>query len=125
MALTFLTRSGYVVVEDGAVRLAPKGRSAQEGYDRLHAEVEQARFGAGDVRRLRSSLQRVLADPGFAQGLEPHSGGWRAEQALHRAHERSARGPDRAAAPLSDGAAPRRLARRQLTPGRPPPAHLA
>ena len=80
MALTFLTRSGYVVVDDGVVRLTPKGRSAQKGYDRLHAEVEQARFRAGDVRRLRSSLQRVLADPGFAQGLAPHSGGWRASK---------------------------------------------
>jgi DNA-binding MarR family transcriptional regulator len=85
MALTFLAKSGYVVVEADAARtklarLTPKGRKVQEAYDRLHAETEdgwEIRFGADDVRRLPSSLERLLDDAGLSRGLEPHPGGWR------------------------------------------------
>jgi len=90
MALTFLAKTGYVVVEADSVgtkrvRLTPKGREAQESSHRLHLEVEdswETRFGADDVRRLRASLQLLLdqrdgARSRLARGLQPHAGGWR------------------------------------------------
>jgi DNA-binding MarR family transcriptional regulator len=90
MALTFLAKTGYVVVEvDHAgtkrVRLTPKGREAQERSRLLHHDVEgrwEARFGADDVRRLRASLHGVLDQRDgeharLSRGLQPHAGGWR------------------------------------------------
>jgi DNA-binding MarR family transcriptional regulator len=85
MALTFLAKTGWIVVEDKLVRLTPKGRAAQEGSRRLHADVEggwETRFGAQDLRRLRASLHGVLDRRDgehalLARGLHPHPGGWR------------------------------------------------
>jgi len=86
MALTFLAKTGYVVLEGATAatkvaRLSPKGQELQKASGRLHANVDEqwrARFGADDVRRLRFSLQRVLEHADLARGLEPHPGGWRA-----------------------------------------------
>ena len=86
MALTFLAKTGHVVLEGGTAatkvaRLSPKGRALQKACGRLHASVDgrwRSRFGADDVGRLRSSLDRVLEHGDFARGLEPHPGGWRA-----------------------------------------------
>jgi hypothetical protein len=81
MALTFLTKSGYVTVEEKQVRLTPSGRAAQKASARRHRDVEEQwveRYGAGDIGRLRAALQRVLDDPRLADGLRPHPDGWRA-----------------------------------------------
>ena len=88
MALKLLTKSGYVVVETKVVRLTPKGREAQEAARVLHAEVEKrwrARFGAAEVRRLRTALDGVLDQREgerlrLSLGLEPHPDGWRASK---------------------------------------------
>jgi DNA-binding transcriptional ArsR family regulator len=81
MALTFLTKNGYVTVEERRVRLTPRGREAREALRRRHGEVQNqwvARFGADDVRRLRTALERVLDDPQLPEGLRPRPDGWRA-----------------------------------------------
>jgi hypothetical protein len=88
MALTFLAKGGHVVLEGAtaatkAARLSPKGRELQKACGQLHANVEErlrGRFGAAEVRRLRSSLERVLEHPDLARGLEPQPGGWRASR---------------------------------------------
>jgi len=86
MALKYLAKTGNVVVEAKAARLTPKGLVAQEAARALHAELEQrwkARFGAAEVRRLRTALAGVLDQrdgqrPRLSLGLEPHPDGWRA-----------------------------------------------
>jgi len=88
MALTFLAKTAYVIVEAKQVRLTPKGREAQESSGRLHHEVEnrwETRFGADDVRRLRASLRGLLDQRDgqhsrLSRGLQPHAGGWRASK---------------------------------------------
>jgi DNA-binding MarR family transcriptional regulator len=89
MALTFLTKSGYVTVDGTTaatkrVRLTAKGRKEQAGQNRLHAEVEKGlgkRFGAEEIRRLRSLLQRLVDErEAFSRGLEPYPEGWRASK---------------------------------------------
>jgi DNA-binding MarR family transcriptional regulator len=89
MALTFLAKNGYVAVEGTTaatkrVRLTPKGRKAQVDHERLHGEVEKSwvkRFGAEDIRRLRSSLQRLVDQrEALSRGLEPYPDGWRASK---------------------------------------------
>ena len=91
MALTFLVRSGYVVV-DGAsaasklARLTSEGRAARDACVSHHAALESgwnARFGVEALRRLRSSLELVFerregARTLLSLGLEPSAGGWRA-----------------------------------------------
>jgi DNA-binding MarR family transcriptional regulator len=90
MALTFLAKTGYVVVEADPVgtkrvRLTPTGREAQESSRRLHHEVEnrwEVRFGADGVGRLRASLHGLLDQRDgeharLSRGLKPHAGGWR------------------------------------------------
>lgn len=91
MALTFLVRSGNVVV-DGATsatklaRLTSEGRAAHDACGSLHAELESgwdARFGADALRRLRSSLELLLERREgprtlLSLGLEPYATGWRA-----------------------------------------------
>jgi hypothetical protein len=94
MALTFLAKTAYVVVEGASAgtrsaRLSPTGREVQRDYDRLHAEVAaqwETRFGAETVERLQSSLGRLLEQRDgkharLARGLEPYDGGWRASDA--------------------------------------------
>lgn len=78
MALTFLGKNAYVVVEDKKlVRLTSKGRGAQERTDALHAEVEEHY----DFDLLHASLERLLAQRDqLSRGLEPHTGGWRASK---------------------------------------------
>jgi hypothetical protein len=80
MALTYLTKNGYVAVHEKVARLTPKGREAHDRLRRLHAAVEKrwvARFGADHVDRLRLALQRVRDDPCLSNALEPHPDGWR------------------------------------------------
>jgi hypothetical protein len=89
MALTLLAKAGHVVLDGTTAatrvaRLSPQGSALQRGSWRLHAHVEEqwrSRFGADDVLRLRSSLERILGHPDLARGLEPHAGGWRASGA--------------------------------------------
>jgi hypothetical protein len=93
MALTYLTKTGYVVVEGATAatkqaRLTAEGREAQETLPGVHVAVEddwRARLGPDEVSRLRSALASVLeqrdADgPRLARGLHPHPGGWRASK---------------------------------------------
>jgi hypothetical protein len=85
MALTFLAKTSHVVVVGATAatkiaRLSPNGRDLQKACGPLHASIEERlreRFGADPVRRLRSSLERVLEHADLARGLEPHPGGWR------------------------------------------------
>ncbi len=102
MALTFLTKAGYVVT-DGATaatklaRLTPEGRVAQERAPRLHADLEarwESRFGADALHRLRTSLVRVLEQRvGLARGLEPYPEGWRASKPYREQTEALLRDP--------------------------------
>jgi DNA-binding MarR family transcriptional regulator len=93
MALTYLAKTGYVVVEPDPtvartklVRLTREGREAQKAARRLHADLGrawEARFGAGPIRRLRTVLQRLLEQRDGERarvgiGMQPHPGGWRA-----------------------------------------------
>ena len=78
MALTFLTKTGFVAVEGTSAatklaRLTPKGKKLQSTLARLHADVAKR----WETRRLRSALERVLEHADLARGLEPHPGGWR------------------------------------------------
>jgi hypothetical protein len=101
MALTFLTKNGYVAVEEKQVRLTPSGRAAQKSSARRHREVAEQwleRFGAGAVDRLRSTLRRVLDDARLADGLRPHPDGWRATE-RYRAHTEAMLADPRAALP--------------------------
>jgi hypothetical protein len=82
MALTFLAKNGYLVVEGASAatkvaRLTRRGREVQERSHRLHSEVENRRATA----QLRGSLQHVLAKQSqLSQGLRPHPDGWRARK---------------------------------------------
>lgn len=81
MALTFLTKNGYMTVTGKQVRLTPSGREAQQALAARHRELEEQwveRFGVGEIGRLRAALRRVLDDPRLAVGLRPHPDGWRA-----------------------------------------------
>ena len=89
MALTVLTKNGYATVEGTTaatkrVRLTAKGRKVQAGQEELHARVEKAwtrRFGADEVRRLRSLLQGLVDQrDALSRGLEPYPDGWRASK---------------------------------------------
>ena len=86
MALTVLAKTGHVALEGvtaatKVARLTPTGRRFQKACGQLHPDIEKRwrqRFGADDVRRLRSALERVLEHADLARGLQPHPGGWRA-----------------------------------------------
>jgi hypothetical protein len=93
LSVAFLERHGRVVVEPDPTasraklaRLTPRGREDQDTYSRLLGVVEerwQARFGAGDVERLRESLEGLVdqsegGKPRYPQGLVPYPDGWRA-----------------------------------------------
>jgi hypothetical protein len=91
MALKFLAKAGYVVVEGASAstslaRLTPKGLDVQRHSRRLHAELEdrwKARFGQAEVRRLKASLLSLLdrregRHALLSRGLEPYPDGWRA-----------------------------------------------
>ena len=93
MALTFLKRNGYVVVEPDSAyarakvaRLTPKGRKARDAAPAQHAAAERiwkARFGRDNARRLRSATRALLDQreggrSRLALGLEPYPDGWRA-----------------------------------------------
>jgi DNA-binding MarR family transcriptional regulator len=89
MALTFLVKTGYVVVEGATAatkvaRLTPQGREVQEHAPGVHAAIEgswKKRFGTDELRRLRAALEGVLAQRvELSRGLEPHPGGWRASK---------------------------------------------
>ena len=79
MALSFLVKTGYVVVETKVARLTTKGLEARKRSRPLHDEVERGweqRFGDDALRGLRASLEG-LAGQRLAEGLRPHPGGWR------------------------------------------------
>jgi DNA-binding MarR family transcriptional regulator len=83
VALGFLRKKGFVVVESGSVkiaRLTPKGLEAQNAYRRLLGIVEerwQAHFSKDSIRTLRELLEGMVGEPLF-RGLEPYADGWRA-----------------------------------------------
>jgi hypothetical protein len=79
----------YVVVEPDptasrgkVVRLAPRGLKARQAYHRLVGEIEkrwERRFGKGNIRRLRESLQGLCHQRGgdrslLSEGLIPPQG---------------------------------------------------
>lgn len=92
MALTFLVKRGYAVVEPESpgtrtkvVRLTLQGQDAKESYYKVVSAVEQrwaARFGENVIGTLRDSLQRLVGEPTkrsrLFEGLEPYPDGWRA-----------------------------------------------
>jgi hypothetical protein len=91
MALTFLTKTGYVAVagtsaREKRARLTAKGGAAQQGLPGLHVAIEEdwrKRFGPDDVGRLRSALQSLLEQRDgdglrLSRGLHPDPRGWRA-----------------------------------------------
>lgn len=93
VCLGFLEKGRYIVVESDAaasrgkaVRLTPKGRTAQDAYHQLIAEIEdrwQARFGEDRIRNLRESLEPLVGEPTadlspLFSGLQPYPEGWRA-----------------------------------------------
>lgn len=92
MALGFLGKRGYVVVEPApdagrgqAVRLTAKGREAREDYWERVDEIERRwrpRFGGETLSQLRTSLERLVGEPTAAsplmEGLKPFPDGWRA-----------------------------------------------
>jgi DNA-binding MarR family transcriptional regulator len=93
MALTFLTKSGYVAVEGTSAttkraQLTAQGRATQQGLHGHHIAVEdhwRTRFGAEHVDRLRSVLQSLLEQRDgdglrLSRGLHPHPDGWRASK---------------------------------------------
>ena len=83
MALTFLAKTPYVVVEGTTAatklaRLTPAGAELLRGYTALHREVEAGWLGAGVSERLRSSLEHLLEQRAhLSRGLEPPAGAWR------------------------------------------------
>ena len=80
VALNALAKSGHATATGKLVRLTAQGRAVQERAPAVHAEVEsgwKARFGAGDVRRLRTVVVSLAGHRRLAEGLRPHSGGWR------------------------------------------------
>jgi DNA-binding MarR family transcriptional regulator len=93
VALSFLAKQRYIVLEPDPtaaraklVRLTPKGRLAQDAYRQGLSVIEdrwQARFGQGDISKLRESLEALVGAPNaelspLFLGLEPHPSGWRA-----------------------------------------------
>jgi DNA-binding MarR family transcriptional regulator len=92
-SLTWLDRSGYVVVgpdpaagRGKAARLTAKGRQAQDAFDEELAVVERrwaTRLGATAVAELRAALDPLVggtpsAPSRLAPGLEAYPEGWRA-----------------------------------------------
>lgn len=93
MALRFLTKHGYAVVQPesagGRVKLivlTPKGRDARDRYPQLVRAIEerwQARFGKETISALRASLDgldgyAIAREAPIFRGLEPYPDGWRA-----------------------------------------------
>ena len=75
MAMGILQKKGVAVMEPDPAgsrtkiaRLTPKGRKAQEAYQRLLGIIEerwQGRFGEENIRALRESLERWPANRGW------------------------------------------------------------
>jgi len=86
IALRSLGRAGYISLEGSSAatrqaRLTAKGGKARARMPHLHAEVEtawDARFGADEVRSVRTALGSILEHTSLAEGLRPHDDGWRA-----------------------------------------------
>lgn len=78
MALTWLTKNGYVEVEAKRARLTARGR---ESLARLAARHDEVEAGLGDAARwLRAALKPFLDRPDLiAAGLHPPDEGWRGE----------------------------------------------
>ena len=84
MAMGILQKKSLAVLEPDpagsrtkVARLTPKGRKAQEAYQRLLGVIGerwQARFGQENIRALQLLLERVAREP----RLEPYPDGWRA-----------------------------------------------
>jgi hypothetical protein len=88
MALTALTKAGYASVHGSTAatkraRLTAKGSEARKQEPAVHIEVEAGwvdRFGAADLRRVRSALDSVLEHPDLSLGLRPYPDGWRSSK---------------------------------------------
>jgi DNA-binding MarR family transcriptional regulator len=91
-SLAFLQKHGYAVIQPESagsrvkvVALTPKGRRAQDNYQRLVPAIQQrweTSFGKDAVRGLRKSLEDLIgeptAQPHLFDGLDPYPDGWRA-----------------------------------------------
>ena len=80
VSLTSLKKTDYVVVEGApaskrTIRLTTTGEEFVAEQRRLHTRLEK-RWDAG----LRGALERILAHPDLAAGLQPHPEGWRASK---------------------------------------------
>jgi DNA-binding MarR family transcriptional regulator len=91
MAVTFLGKRGYAVVEADAgrsktLRLTPTGLAALESYQQLVRVIERrwkARYGEQALLQLRASLERLVGAPEthgehLMSGMTPYADGWRA-----------------------------------------------
>ena len=116
MATTFLAKHGYVATEEKVIRLTAIGSEAQTRAERRHAEID-ARWAAQTGDSASRGAHRPARTEGSARAGSTTGGGRLArQQAVPRADRGHARGSDRDAAALPDGAAPRRLAGRELAP---------
>ena len=122
VSLTSLAKTDYVIVEGApaskrTIRLTSAGETLRTVQRRLHARIEKSwatRFGTNAVEPLRAALERILDHPELACRVDAVSRWLAGEQAVRTPDTGSARRSARAAAALPDGAAPRRLAGRQL-----------
>ena len=100
VSLTVLGRTEHVAVQGSpaskrTVRLTSPGKKLRAEQARLHA-----RIGKTWDARLRASLERILAHPKLAAGLEPYSDGWRASKP-YAAHTQALLADPRGALPHS------------------------
>jgi DNA-binding MarR family transcriptional regulator len=121
MGMGILRKKRLAVVEPDpsgsrakVARLTPKGREAKDAYRELLINIEQrwqARFGKDTIHALREPLEQLVGQPTARQSLSsadwnPYPEGWRA----------SVRKPE-TLPHYPNGAAPRRIPRRQSVLG--------
>jgi DNA-binding MarR family transcriptional regulator len=88
MSIGFLEKGGYLAFESDpttkaskSVRLTAKGSQAQDAYSRRLDVIERRWlrcFGKDVIARLRTSLTRLVINPGLINELRLYSDGWRA-----------------------------------------------
>ena len=123
VSLTSLAKTDYVVVEGAPaskrkIRLTPAGETLRSDHRRLHARIGKRWADAVRRERRRAAPGRARAhprSPGAPCRVDSVSRRLAGEQTVRTTDTGSARRSARAAAPLPDGAAPRRLAGRQLS----------
>jgi len=80
MALGFLEKGNYLVVETRLARLTAKGIAAQARYRERLREIEtgwESQFGQDTIAKVRESLESLPVEL-LLLGVEPYPDGWRA-----------------------------------------------